>query len=226
MKGRHPVKHLCTLFLIGGLSMLSAACTRTSPASPTTAVAPAAVEGADGISQAQPARKAGTNFAFTRIPPEFVEQHIAASPDVPVMTFQIDGADAKTSALTQLQFMIYGAMLDGSRIPSGTLVNFRLLYYPDGLAGASTVIGVNDGVNWAPGFQPADFLTVNMTPAFAFGRNKFSGVFALVADVNGSGYRFNTTIQTARAVIDGIEQALVNPQTCDLPLAGSSFIVQ
>ena len=71
------------------------------------------------------------------------------------MVFQIDGTRAKDIAVTQLQFMIFGGMLDGSGpLPSGYLTNFRLLYFPKGLDGASTEIGVNDGLTWTPGFTP------------------------------------------------------------------------
>ena len=128
--------------------------------------------------------------------------------------------------LLTMVVLIFGGMLDGSgALPAGYLTNFRLLYYPKGLGGGSTVVASNDASTWTPGHTPDTFLPINLTPVFAFKQN-FTGVFALVADVNGGPARFQPNLQVASVDVGGVQQPLLNPTTCDLPLAGDGFIVQ
>jgi hypothetical protein len=183
------------------------------------------IGGVLGAGTIQPASTKTPLVSFTKIPPAFVDQTITSGPDVPLMVFDITASRAKDVALTQLQFMIFGGMLDGSGpLPSGYLTNFRLLYFPKGLGGPSTVVGVNDGLAWTPGFTSDTFLRIDLTQAFAL-KNNFDGVFALIADVSGAPARFQPHLQVAMVNINGVDQALVNPETCDLPLAGDGFIV-
>ncbi len=194
------------------------ACERTpSPIEPTIA----APEAGGAI---QPARD--FFVAFTKLPAGFAEHTIAPGPDVQLMAFQIDSSRTKDIGLAQLQFMIFGGMLDGSGpLPTGYLTNFRLLYYPKGLGGGSTVVASNDGSAWTPGHTPDTFLPINLTPVFAFKQN-FTGVFALVADVSGGPARFQPHLRVASVDVGGVQLPLLNPTTCDLPLAGDGFIVQ
>ena len=213
------MKIVMTILIGSALALGVAACDRTqSPIKPTVAAAAAT----DGTTQT--ASLKSPFVSFTKIPSAFADQTITPGPDVRLMVFQIDGTRAKDFAVTQLQFMIFGGMLDGSgSLPSGYLTNFRLLYFPKGLAGASTVIGVNDGLAWTPDSTPDTFLRIDVTPAFAL-KNNFGGVFALVADV-GAPARFQPHLRVAMVTAGGVEQPLVNPGTCDLPLAGDGFVV-
>ena len=215
------MKTVMTILIGSALTLAVAACDRQSPISPSTAAAAATVGGT-----AQTAIQKSPFVSFTKIPAAFADQTITPGADVQLMVFQIDGTRAKDVALTQLQFMIFGGMLDGSGpLPSGYLTNFRLLYFPKGPGGASTVIGTNDGLAWTPGFTPETFLKIDVTSALAL-KNNFVGVFALVADVSGAPARFQPHLQVATANIGGVDQPLANPATCDLPLAGDGFIVQ
>lgn len=216
------VKKLTEILLgIGGLVLLvGAGCGRApSPVEPTAAAAVTST--AAGLIQTSKS----LFLAFTKIPAGFSDQTIAPAPDVRLMVFQIDASRGKGVALTELQFMIFGGMLDGSGgLPSGYLTNFRLLSFPKGLDGPSTVIAVNDGLGWTPGFTPDTFLRMDVTPGFVLKQN-VNAVFALVADVSGAPARFQPHLQIAMVNIDGVVQPLVNPGTCDLPLAGDGFIV-
>jgi len=215
------MKTVMTILIGSALALGVAACDRSqSPVRPTMAAAAATTDGTT-----QTASLKSPFVSFTKIPSAFADQTITPGPDVRLMVFQIDGTHAKDIAVTQLQFMIFGGMLDGSGpLPSGYLTNFRLLYFPKGLDGASTEIGVNDGLTWTPGFTPDTFLRIDVTPAFAL-KNNFVGVFALVADVTGAPARFQPHLQVAMVTMGGVEQPLVNPGTCDLPLAGDGFVV-
>lgn len=172
----------------------------------------------NGLTSAQTAVKGATYF-FAKIPTAVGQQTIAPSPDVQAFVFSLDTTGTKGDALAELAFMINGS------VQAGNLSNFRLVYYPQGLTKPGTVIAFNDGSTWAPGSTPADFLRLRPN-AFVLSQ-KFRGVFALVLDVNaGAGpYMFWARLQTANAVINGVEQLLVNPMEQELPLQGDTFWV-
>ena len=227
------MKTLTAAFIIGALSLAAAACNRvTSPAAPT--VAPATGAGVDSVASApatgtlsaKTSNKSGPYFTITNLPVNYTEHHISAAADVQVMQFQISGTGMKSTSLTQLAFMIDARLLDGTLLPTGYLTNFRLVYYPDGFGTVGTTIATNPATTWTPGYTPQDFLVMDATPPFAFVKQNFTGVFALVGDLAAGSYRFNVRIQTGRISTDGVDQAIGNLQNCDLPVSGDTFFVQ
>ena len=215
------MKPLTTILVTSVLAIGVAACNRaTSPASPTITTA----ANAAAARNIQSAAIKNPFFAFTKVPAAFAEQRITAGPDVQLMVFDVNAIEAKETALTELAFMI--PVFDTTTFlpaPAGYVTNFRLIYYPKGLGSAGTLIAANDGLAWTPGFTPATFLRLALSPAFAFKQN-FKGTFALIADLSPSPMRFQPSLQTANAIIGGVDQTMLS-QTCDLPLRGDSFIV-
>ena len=227
------MKTLTTAFIVGALSFTAAACDRvTSPAAPT--VAPAAGAGVDSVVQttatgpltAKAANKSGPYFTITNLPVNYTEHHISSANDVQVMQFQITGTGMKSTSLTQLAFMIDARLLDGTPLPAGYLTNFRLVYYPDGFGTLGTTIATNPATTWTPGYTPESFLVMDATPPFAFVKQNFTGVFALVGDLGAGSYRFNVRMQTGRITTNGVDETIGNLQNCDLPVGGDTFFVQ
>lgn len=199
-----------TTLAVVALSLGTLACERAStPLSPTNS---------GSATQAQTAVKA-TAYLFTKIPPQITDLTIAPGADVQAFAFSLDATATKGQALSELAFMINGS------VQAGNLSNFRLVYYPQGLTKPGTIIATNDGATWAPGSTPADFL--RLRPQSFILQQNFKGVFALIVDVNAgaSPYFFWTRLQTANAIVDGVEQELGNPITCDLPIQGDTIHV-
>ena len=182
--------------------------------------APTPLSPTDGnaVTPALSAVKAAT-YVFAKIPPQVLDHTINSGRDVQAFVFSLNTTATKGDALAEVAFMISGS------VQAGNLSNFRLVYYPQGLTKPGTVIAANDGSTWAPGPTPADFLRLRPA-AFVLPQN-FKGVFALVLDVNAGAapYFFWTRLQTANAVINGVEQLLVNPMEQELPLQGDTFHV-
>jgi hypothetical protein len=205
------MKRLIAVLSVVALIGLVAGCNRAStPLSPTASAA---------VTAAQTQAKT-TSYVFAKIPPQILDRTITApAVDVQAFVFSLDTMGTKGDALAEVAFMINGSLV------AGNLSNFRLVYYPQGLTKAGTIIASNDGSTWAPGPTPADFLRLRPA-AFALPQN-FRGVFALLVDVNpgAAPYFFWTRIQTANAVINGVEQLLVNPIEQVLPLQGDTIHV-
>jgi hypothetical protein len=136
---------------------------------------------------------------------------------VQIYAFHLDTDKSKPAELTSLSFMISGS------VQAGNLSNFRLVFYPNGFGKPGTVVATNDGTGWAPGPFPSNFMTLRLT-GFTLGQN-FKGDFGVLADVSGSSYFLWSQMQTATVTINGVEQPLLNPETCDLPLLGDTFFI-
>ncbi len=202
-----------SLCLAAALVAMSSACQKSSPTAPGAA-AQGIVTVADGSTTA--ATKP-TLFTFTKIPAQRSELTIAAGPDVQMFAFDLTTDKTKSIELSSLSFMISGSL------QAGSLSNFRLVYYPGGLAKPGVVVATNDGAGWTPGPSPENFLTLRLS-SFVLSQN-FKGQFAVLADVTGSSYFFWSQLQTATISVNGIEEPLLNPETCDLPLGGDTFHV-
>ena len=204
------MKGITRVFAFVAIVSVVAGCERaTSPVSPAESLT------------ARPEQSAvkATSYVFAKLPAQILDNTISPGPDVQAFVFSLDTSGTKGQALAELAFMISGS------VQAGNLSNFRLVYYPRGLTKAGTIIAANDGSTWLPGSTPADFL--RMRPdAFVLAQN-FTGVFALLVDVNpgATPYFFWTRLQTANAVINGVEQLLVNPIEQVLPLQGDTFHV-
>lgn len=205
------MKRLTCVVTFIAIACLATACERAStPLSPSTSIA---------VTPAATSIK-GTSYVFAKIPAQPGNFTIAPGTNVQAFVFSLDTTGTKGQALAELAFMISGS------VQAGNLSNFRIVYYPQGLTKPGTVIAFNDGATWKPGSTPADFLRMRPNPAFALPQN-FRGVFALVVDVNAaaSPYFFWARLQTANAIIGGVEQLLVNPIEQVLPLQGDTFFV-
>jgi hypothetical protein len=202
------VGSVCTILT---LVAITAACQKTSPTAPgavTDSIA-ASVAGASAAAATK-----GTLFTFTKIPAPVSNLIIGPGTDVPIYTFDLTTNKTRSIELSSLSFMISGSL------QAGHLSNFRLVFYPGGLAKPGVVVATNDA-GWAPG---PSFMTLRLS-GFTLGQN-FKGQFAVLADVSGSSYFFWSQMQTATITINGVEQLLQNPETCDLPLLGDTFHVQ
>ncbi len=205
------MKAVIRVFVFVAVAGAVGGCQRAStPLSPTDG---------DAVTTAQTAVKAAT-YVFAKIPPQILDHTIAPGRDVQAFVFSLDTTATKGDALAELAFMVSGS------VQAGNLSNFRLVYYPQGVTRPGTVIAVNDGSAWVPGSTPATFLRLRPA-AFVLPQNVKGAVFALVLDVNAGAapYFFWTRLQTASAVINGVEQLLVNPMEQELPLQGDTFHV-
>lgn len=201
----------CVLALVA-VTCIVGGCDRAS-----TPISPAA--GAGLTPEQTTAKVKAATYFFAKIPTQVLDQRITPRPDVQAFVFSLNTTGTKGDALAELAFMINGS------VQAGNLSNFRLVYYPQGLTSPGTVIAFNDGSTWTPGSTPAQFL--RLRPAGFVLPMNFKGVFALVLDVNPAGapYMFWARLQTASAVINGVEQLLVNPMEQELPLQGDTFWV-
>ena len=167
----------------------------------TSPTAPSAVTNGIAASAAGASATAATKaslYTFTKIPAPVSNLTIAPGSDVQIYAFDLTTDKTKAIDLSSLSFMISGSL------QAGNLTNFRLVFYP--------------------GPFPANFLSFRLE-GFTLGPN-FKGQFAVLADVSGSSYFFWSQMQTATVTINGIEQLLENPETCDLPLLGDTLHVQ
>jgi hypothetical protein len=204
-----PVR-ITTIVTVVALSVGVLACDRAqTPLSPTSG---------SGLQPSQTAVAAPTYF-FAKVPAQIATYNISPGVNVEAFRFTLDTTGSKGDALAEVAFMIFGS------VQAGNLSNFRLVYYPKGVTKPGTIIASNDGSTFIPGSQPANFLRLR-PQGFVLPQN-FKGVFALVVDVNAglSPYFFWTRFQTANAVMDGVEQLLVNPIEQELPLQGDTFNV-
>ena len=207
------MRTVSSTLVVAAIAAACLACERSTPTAPgATDAITAGLTGASGA-----AAKAPTLFTFTKVPTAVSNVSIAAGPDVQIYAFHLDTDRTKGIALTSLAFMISGSL------QAGSLSNFRLVFYPNGFGKPGTVVAVNDGAGWTPGPLPSNFLTLTMT-GFSLPQN-FRGDFGVLADVTGSSFFFWEQMQTATITVNGVEQPLENPTTCDLPLLGDTFHV-
>jgi hypothetical protein len=161
-----------------------------------------------------------TSFTFTKIPAA-VASHAITSPAVGLETivFQMDAEQADGFVVQQLAFMISGSL------QAGDVVHYQLFYYPDGLSKPPVLLGTNEGANWvAPGGAPSSFITFDFAP-ITIKKKSFTAVFALRADVVGTGtFFFDPRVQTC-LVDDGTGARDVAWFGGDLPLQGDTYRV-
>ena len=206
------MRTVVSILAVTAIAAVSLACDRAIPTAPGGDMIAAGV-----ASGSATAVKTATLFTFTKVPTPVSNVSIAAGPDVQIYAFHLDTDKTKGIELTTLSFMISGSL------QAGNLSNFRLVFYPNGFAKPGTVVATNDGTGWTPGPFPSNFLRLTMA-GFALPQN-FRGDFGVLADVSGSGYFFWEQMQTATVTVNGVEQPLENPTTCDLPLLGDTFHV-
>ena len=204
------MRTVSSILAVAAIAAASVACERATPTAPDALAAGAASGSATSA-------KAATLFTFSKVPTPVSNVSIPAGPDVQIYAFHLDTDRTKGIALTSLSFMISGSL------QAGNLSNFRLMFYPNGFGKPGTVVAMNDGAGWTPGPFPANFMTLTMT-GFTLPQN-FRGDFGVLADVSGSSYFFWEQMQTATITVNGVEQPLENPTTCDLPLLGDTFHV-
>ena len=204
-----PMNRYTTVCVALAAALAANACDRTS--APDVTTAPTVVS-------AKIAKL--TSFTFTKIPAA-VATHAITSPAVGLETivFQMDAAQADGFVVKQLAFMISGSL------QAGAVGNYELLYYPDGLSKPPVSLGTNTGANWvAPGGAPSSFIAFDFTP-ITIKRKSFTAVFALRADVTGTGsFFFYPRVQTC-LVDDGTGARDVAWFGGDLPLQGDTYNV-
>jgi hypothetical protein len=206
------VRTVSSIVVVAALAAMALGCGKPSPAAPDSTDAIAA-----GFAGGSATAGKATLFTFTKVPAPVSNVSIAAGSDVQIYAFHLDTDKTKGIELTSLSFMISGSL------QAGNLSNFRLVFYPNGFGKAGTVVATNDGSAWTPGPFPSNFMTLRMS-GFVLPRN-FRGDFGVLADVSGSSYFFWEQMQTATITVNGVEQPLENPTTCDLPLLGDTFHV-
>jgi hypothetical protein len=204
------VRTVSTKLIVAAFAAVTIGCQKASPAAPGPVDAAAA-----GVAGAAATVAKATLFTFTKVPAPVGEISIAPGPDVQIYAFHLDTDRTKDTELTSLSFMISGSL------QAGSLSNFRLVFYPNGFGKAGIVVATNDGSAWTPG--PSNFMTLRLA-GFVLPQN-FRGDFGVLADVSGSSYFFWEQMQTATITVNGVEQPLENPTTCDLPLLGDTFRV-
>jgi hypothetical protein len=206
------VRTVSSILIVAAIAAVTIGCQKASPTAPGSADATAA-----GFAGAAATAAKATLFTFTKVPAPVSNVSIAAGADVQIYAFHLDTDRTRDIELTSLSFMISGSL------QAGSLSNFRLVFYPNGFDKAGTVVATNDGSAWTPGPFPSNFMTLRLT-GFVLPQN-FRGDFGVLADVSGSSYFFWEQMQTATITVNGVEQPLVNPTTCDLPLLGDTFHV-
>ena len=161
-----------------------------------------------------------TSFTFTKIPAAIANQTIASpAAGLETIVFQMDAARAAGMVVKQFGFMISGSL------QAGDVGNYTLLYYPKGLDKPGVVMGTNDGSTWvAPGGNTFIFITLASPITIPNGKS-FTAVFALRADVTGTGaFFFDSRVQTC-LVNDGSGDTDVGTLGGDLPLQGDVYFV-
>jgi hypothetical protein len=160
---------------------------------------------------------ATTPWTFTKA--EDVSQgRPVASPaqGIDALVFEARSSGAEGDKLTRMAFRVTGSVAVGS------LSNFQLVHFPDGIAKPGVVVGRNDGATWAPGAKTTT-IEIAFAEPLAVSRN-FKGQFALRADLKGGPAFFTPELRTVTFASSGVEQFLT--ATCDLPLRGDTFNVK
>jgi hypothetical protein len=163
------------------------------------------------------------SFTFSKVPAP-VTTVAVTSPSVGLETivFRMDATQAAGIVVKQFGFMISGSL------QAGSVGNYQLVYYAQGLTKPGTVIGTNDGANWvAPGGDASSFIRFTLTaPITIPNGNSFTGYFALRADVTGAGgFFFYPRVQTC-TVNDGSGDKDVLWFAGDLPVQGNTYSVK
>jgi hypothetical protein len=206
------VRTVSARLIVAAFAAVTIGCQKASPTAPGPVDAAAA-----GFAGAAATVAKATLFTFTKVPAPVGDVSIAPGPDVQIYAFHLDTDRTKDIELTSLSFMISGSL------QAGSLSNFRLVFYPSGFGKPGIVVATNDGSAWTPGPSPSNFITLRLA-GFVLPQN-FRGDFGVLADVGGSSYFFWGQMQTATITVNGVEQPLENPTTCDLPLLGDTFRV-
>lgn len=163
-----------------------------------------------------------TSFTFTKVPPTQAIQAITSPvAGLETIVFSMVATEAQGMVVKQFGFMISGSL------QTGDVGNYQLIYYPDGLAKPGVVVGTNDGSTWvAPGGSPSSFIYFDLASPITIPKKKsFTALFALRADVNGTGtFFFYPSVQTCLVNANGVDQD-VTWFGGDLPLRGDQFNV-
>ena len=181
-----------------------------------TSVAPVTPTHASAVGARTPAL---TSFTFTTLPALVADQAIT-SPVLGLETivFQMDASRADGLTIKQMGFMISGSL------QAGDVGNYQLVYYPEGLGKPGVIMGTNDGSTWvAPG--GTTLLYIDLASPITITKKKFTAVFSLRADVNGTGtFFFDPRVQTC-LINDGTVDKDVAWFGGDLPLQGDVYHV-
>lgn len=168
------------------------------------------------ITALAPARaRADTTWTFASIAARSPAVAAAASAPVDAMVFNVTAAAVAPTRITRMAFIVEGT------VKNAELANFKLVYYPGGLAAPGVVVGSNAATGFAPGGTTGT-VSIDLAAPIALQGN-YSGIFALRGDVNGvRSFFFAPRLQTV-TVDDGAERFLM--ETEDLPMSGSTFYV-
>jgi len=139
------------------------------------------------------------------------------TPSVDVLVFNVATKAVPLSTVKQMTFQVVGTGVNSE------VVNFQLVFFPDGLGTPGIVVGTNTGAGWGPG--KSHVVTIDLQTPVAFqGAN--SGYFALRAGVSGPRtFFFQPQLQTVTVAGGANGVARLIQDTEDLPLPGDSFFV-
>jgi hypothetical protein len=167
-----------------------------------------------------PRAASATDFTFTGLPVPFSYSNFgllyAGASGVDLLRFEMDVTNApKDAILMRLDFHFDGIA------PPGSLTNFLLIFYSNGVKHPGTIVGINiDGA-----FNGTDAAVFLPTP-MQISKN-FKGVFALRADIPPNfttSFFFTPSLASAVVYMNGVGQQMVSSS---LPLTGDIFrIVQ
>ena len=161
-----------------------------------------------------------TSFTFTKIPAAVANQAITSPvAGLDAIVFQMDATWASGLVVKQFGFTVSGSL------QAGDVGNYQLYYFPDGLGKPPVLMATNDGSTWvAPG--GFSFLNFDLATPITIPNGKtFTAIFALRADVNGTGtFFFVPSVQTC-LINNGIVDQDVTWFGGDLPLRGDVFNV-
>jgi hypothetical protein len=203
------MRHVGSMLAVAAVLFGAAACDNSpSPVAPT--IQPAASTKVPKL----------ISFTFTKIPGTVATQAIASPvSDLATIAFQMDAAEAGGIVVKQLGFMIAGSL------QAGDVGNYQLFYYPKGLTRPGVLMGTNDGSTWvAPGGFSFIYIDLATPITIPNGKN-FTAVFALHADVNGTGtFFFYPRVQTCLVNQAGVDKDVLWLGG-DLPLQGDTYFV-
>jgi hypothetical protein len=159
-----------------------------------------------------------TPWTFTKAEDVSQDRPVASpAQGIDALVFEARSSGTEGEKLTRMAFRVTGSL------PVGSLSNFQLVHFPDGIGKPGVVIGRNDGSTWAPGAKTT-MIEIAFAEPLAVSRN-FKGQFALRADLKGApAFFFTPELRTVTVASSGTEQFLT--ATCDLPLRGDTFTVK
>jgi hypothetical protein len=159
-----------------------------------------------------------SSWTFTKLMPGQAFLPVAPQAQgIEALAFEVTSADTAAVTVTRMGFMITGTL------PIGSLSDFELVSYPNGLNAPGVVVGKNDGSTWPQG--PKKFtIDVPLSTPLALGSSRATFVLRANVKAGGAAYFFNPDLHTVTVSEGGVERLLIG-ETEDLPLPGDIFNV-